>query len=115
MACIFFSLTFILLGGDLTQTRDSLQTFLTAIQEYQQKVTLWRDQAADIAESAPTWIDQASIALTIFLLWFGLSQFGILLHGLNTLRGADPLFGLRRTKVVVHKDGVMNQPDGDRI
>ncbi|HJS17118.1 MAG TPA: hypothetical protein VJ785_00105 [Anaerolineales bacterium] len=105
-ASLFVSDTSYLLGGDLTQTRESLQSFLTAIQEYQKKVTLWREQAADIAESAPTWIDQASIALTVFLFWFGLSQIGIVLHGLNALRGADPLLGLRRTKVVVREDGV---------
>ena len=41
------------------------------------------------------WIDRASLSLTFFLLWFGLSQFGLLLHGLNLRRGQNPLAVLR--------------------
>ena len=105
-ASTFVGDTSFLLGGDLSGTRNSLQNFLTAIQEYQQKVATWRQQTADLKANTPKWIDQASIALTFILLWFGLSQFGLLLHGLNLLRGADPLLGLKRTKVVVRQDGV---------
>lgn len=105
-ASLFVSDTSYLLGGDLTETRESLQSFLVSIQEYQKKVTLWRAQVSDLREGAPRWMDQASIALTIFLLWFGLSQFGLILHGLSLLRGGDPLLVLRRTKVVVREDGV---------
>lgn len=105
-ASLFVSDTSYLLGGDLTQTRESLQSFLTSIQDYQEKVAGWRQQAAELKERAPKWIDQASTVLTIFLLWFGLSQFGLLLHGLNMLRGGDPLLGFRRTKIVVREDGV---------
>jgi len=49
-------------------------------------------------EALPTWIDRASISLTIFLLWFSLSQFGLLLHGLSLRRGNDPLEVLRSKK-----------------
>jgi hypothetical protein len=41
------------------------------------------------------WIDRASAILTIFLLWFGFSQFGLLLHGLVLWRGYNPLVVLR--------------------
>lgn len=85
-----------LLGGDLTDTRDNLQSFLAAIEEYQTKVAGWHAQVADLKEALPKWIDRASIGLTIFLLWFGLSQFGLLLHGLSIRRGDDPLEVLRR-------------------
>jgi hypothetical protein len=84
-----------LLGGDLTDTRDSLQTFLAAVKEYQTKVTAWRAQVAGLIAGAPKWIDRTSIGLTIFLLWFGLSQFGLLLHGLSLRRGENPLNVLR--------------------
>jgi hypothetical protein len=94
----FVSDTSFLLGGDLSETRDSLQGFLLAIQEYQKKVAGWREQDKQLLAGAPKWIDQGSIALTIFLVWFGLSQFGLLLHGLNIWRGADPLLVLRRSK-----------------
>lgn len=105
-ASTFVGDTSYLLGGDLTETRKSLQTFLDAIQDYEKKVAGWRQQAADLKENAPLWIDQASMALTLFLLWFGISQFGLLLHGLNMRRGTDPLLGLRRTRIVVREDGV---------
>lgn len=105
-ASLFVSDTSYLLGGDLTQTRESLQSFLASIEEYQNKVTVWRGQAADLTEGAPRWIGQAAIGLTIFLLWFGLSQVGLVLHGLGMLRGADPFLVLRRPQVVVRVDGV---------
>jgi hypothetical protein len=105
-ASTFVSDTSFLLGGDLSGTRESLQNFLTSIHEYQGKVAGWRQETSDLKEKAPQWIDEASIALTIFLLWFGLSQFGLLLHGLNMRRGADPLLGLKRTRVMVKEDGV---------
>jgi len=90
-----------LLGGDMTQTRKSLEDFLAATQEYEKKVTDWRKQVADLIEKTPLWIDQASVVLTIFLLWFGISQFGLVLHGLSIQRGDDPLSVLRRRQVSV--------------
>jgi chromosome segregation ATPase len=95
-ASTFVSDTSYLLGGDLTETRNSLENFRAAAAEYQQKVTGWRAQVADLIEAFPIWIDRASISLTVFLLWFGLSQFGLLLHGLSIRRGDDPLGVLRR-------------------
>jgi hypothetical protein len=75
----------------LTETRNSLETFLTAIKAYEQKVTDWRTQVADLIAALPTWIDRTSLSLTIFLLWFALSQFGLFLHGRLLLRGGNPL------------------------
>jgi len=94
-ASTFVSDTSYLLGGDLTGTRSSLQNFLTAIKAYKQKVADWRTQVADLIAVLPAWIDRASISLTIFLLWFGLSQFSLLLHGLSLRRGKNPLDSLR--------------------
>ncbi|HSB00298.1 MAG TPA: hypothetical protein VLE49_06595 [Anaerolineales bacterium] len=95
-ASTFVSDTSYLLGGDLTETRDSLQNFLVSIQEYEKKVAGWREQDQQLIQGVPRWIDEASIALTVFLLWFALSQFGLLLHGLSIRAGDDPLLVLRR-------------------
>lgn len=95
-ASTFVSDTSYLLGGDLTETRNSLEDFLVAIKQYEQKVIDWRAQVTDLTEALPVWIDRASIGLTIFFLWFGLSQFGLFLHGLSIRRGSDPLEVLRR-------------------
>jgi len=94
-ASTFVSDTSYLLGGDLTGTKASLENFLTAIKKYQQKIIDWRKQVADLIKNLPIWIDRTSISLTIFLLWFGLSQFSLLLHGLLLRRGENPLDVLR--------------------
>jgi hypothetical protein len=94
-ASAFVGDTSYLLGGDLTETRDSLQNFLTTVGEYQDKVAAWRMQVAGLIDSLPEWIDNTSIGLTIFLLWFGLSQFGLFLHGRMILLGENPLDVLR--------------------
>jgi len=92
----FLSDSSFLLGGDLSETRKSLEAFLATTQEYEKRVTGWHKQVADLIEKTPKWIDQASIILTIFLFWFGLSQFGLILHGLSIRRGHDPFDVLRR-------------------
>jgi F0F1-type ATP synthase membrane subunit b/b' len=94
-ASTFVSDTSYLLGGDLTETRTSLQTFLAAIQDYEKKIASWREQDKTVLEGAPRWIRETSIGLTIFLIWFALSQFGLLLHGLSLQAGGDPLAVLR--------------------
>lgn len=98
-ASTFVSDTSFLLGGDLTETRTSLQNFVAYIQEYETKVAGWRDQDKNLLEKTPIWINQASIILTIFLLWFAISQFGLLLHGRSIQRGEDPFYVLRKRQI----------------
>ena len=93
--------TSFLLGGDFTETRTSLQNFITYIKDYEKRVADWREQDRHLLENAPRWISQAAILLTIFLFWFGLSQFGLLLHGLRIQRGEDPFDVLRARRTVV--------------
>lgn len=94
-ASTFVSDTSYLLGGDLTQTRDSLENFLAAVEEYQARLADWRGQVAALIDLLPVWIDRASIGLTVFLLWFGLSQFSLFLIGRMIRLGEDPLDILR--------------------
>ncbi len=82
-----------LFGGDLNESRESLEGFLAGVEEYQGKVKGWRAQVADLMNSLPAWMDYASLFLTFFLLWFGLSQASLLLHGRAILRGEDPWEG----------------------
>lgn len=85
-----------LMGGDFSETRKRLETFVAVVTEYEQKVAGWHEQVERWILLTPIWIDRASIILTVFLIWFGLSQFGLLLHGLDLWRGGDPLLVLRR-------------------
>jgi F0F1-type ATP synthase membrane subunit b/b' len=78
-----------LMGGDFTETKDNLQNFLKVVQEYDQKLGGWRDQLTALIKSLPGWIETASIGLTVFLLWFGLSQFSLILNGLSLWREND--------------------------
>jgi F0F1-type ATP synthase membrane subunit b/b' len=112
-ASLFVSDTSYLLGGDLSETRTSLENFLAAIKDYETKVTHWREQIATLIAGTPRWINEASIVLTFFLLWFGVSQFGLVLHGLSMRRGEDPFRVLRRTKVEVRTDGAVKEEATD--
>ncbi len=85
-----------LLGGNLSETKQHIQSLLDTVNEYDGKVTGWQTEVRSLIVSLPSWINDAAIGLTIFLLWFGLSQFGLILHGLALREGKDPLAVLRR-------------------
>lgn len=88
-----------LMEGDFTETKDNLQNFLTVVQEYDLKLSGWRDQLAKLIGSLPGWIETVSIGLTIFLLWFGFSQLSLIQRELTLWRGGDPRVRLN-TQVV---------------
>ncbi len=79
------------LGGDLGETRRSVEQLLAVVTEYEGKIGGWRTQIAEVQAGLPAWIDQACIGLTIFLLWFAMSQFGLILIGLQGWQGGNPL------------------------
>lgn len=97
-ASTFISDTSYLLGGDFNETKQHLEELLKVLDDYDLKVTDWRTQIKSLIESIPGWVDRASIFLTIFLLWFGFSQFSLFLHGLSIRRGDDPLKVLKKTE-----------------
>ena len=94
-ASTFLNDTSYLMGGDLLETKESIQNLQKVISEYEGKISIWREQLAALEIATPNWIDRASIILNIFLIWFGFSQLGLLLHGLTLWRGVDPLEVLR--------------------
>jgi hypothetical protein len=82
-------------GGDFGETRQGLERLLGAVTEYQEKTRVWRGQIATIHAQLPGLVDRTCVILTVFLLWFGLSQAGLILHGLGLYKGADPLEVIR--------------------
>lgn len=95
-ASTFVSDTSYLLGGDFNETKQYLEELLLVLTDYDSQITDWHVQVTTLIESLPGWIDRASIILTCFLLWFGFSQFGLLLHGLNLWKGGNLLEALGR-------------------
>ncbi len=97
-ASTFVSDTSYLLGGDFNETKQYLEELLLVLTDYDSQITDWRAQVKTLIASLPGWIDRASVILTFFLLWFGFSQFGLLLHGLNLWKGGNPLEALSRKR-----------------
>jgi len=85
-----------LMGGNLTETKQRVQNLLNTIVEYDKKVKVWHTELRSVIDNLPRWINEAAIGLTLFLLWFGISQFGLILHGLALRQGADILAPLKR-------------------
>ena len=96
-ASTFMNDTSYLMGGDLQETRENIKNLQIVIDEYEGKVTTWRGQIATLQHELPGWINRTAIWLTVFLLWFGLSQFGLFLHGLSAWRGGDILAEMRKS------------------
>jgi chromosome segregation ATPase len=86
------------LGGDFGETRQGLERLLATISDYQAKVGSWRAQIAMINARLPALVNRACIVLTVVLLWFALSQGGLILHGLAAYKGANPFAVLRKGK-----------------
>ena len=93
-ASTFVSDTSYLLGGDFTETKQELEDLNLVLKDYDDQITGWRSQAGRVIKSLPRWIDYASIILAFCLLWFGFSQFSLLLHGLSVWKGRNPLQGV---------------------
>ncbi len=72
-----------LMGFDFSETKRNLQEFLMVIHEYDQKLTSGRTQLAWLTQSLPGWISAVSFGMILFLVWIGISQFGLILHGLS--------------------------------
>jgi len=89
-ASTFVGDTSYLLGGDFTETKQHLEDLDLVLEDYDNQITGWRTQAGKSIKSLPGWIDLGSVILTLGLLWFGLSQFGLLLHGLDIWKGGNP-------------------------
>ena len=87
-----------LMGGNLSDTRVRIQKLLDTVTQYDKKVAGWHAQVRSLTSATPRWINKAAAGLTLFLLWFGISQFGLVLHGLALRQGDDPFIVLRRLK-----------------
>ena len=93
-AATFLNDTSYLLGGDLEETKESIDHLLVVVDEYEGKIRGWREELAALIGELPRKIDHLSVFIAVFLLWFGFSQFVLLLQGLSLWRGKDALIAL---------------------
>jgi hypothetical protein len=97
-----------LLGGNLSDTKTKLQNLLDTVTEYDKKVVVWHAQVQDLIASVPGWFTEAAVLLTLFLIWFAFSQFGLVLHGLALRQGEDPLRPLRQLRTPPDYDATVD-------
>jgi hypothetical protein len=83
----------------MTETKQHMNDLLNSLVEYDNKVTAYHEQVQGLIASVPRWSDWLAVSLTIFLLWFAVSQFGLFLHGLSLQQGGDPFAVIRRRPV----------------
>jgi len=97
-----------LLGGNLSDTKTKIQNLLDTVTQYDKQVVVWHAQVRDLIASLPRWFNEAAVILTVFLIWFGISQFSIVLHGLALRQGQDPLQPLRQLRRHPDYDAVVD-------
>jgi len=61
------------------------------VTEYETMVTDHRTQLVNLQTNIPKWIDQASIILTVGLLWLAFSQVGLFILAWSFYKGEDLL------------------------
>jgi hypothetical protein len=66
--------------------------------EYKTRVVGWRAQIAMFNVGLPGLVDRACVVLTVVLLWFGLSQGGLILLGIAAYKGRNPFAVLQEAQ-----------------
>ena len=86
------------LAGDFGETKRGLEQLLASVLEYKTKVVGWRAQIAMLNVGLPGLVDRACVVLTVVLLWFGLSQGGLILLGIAAYKGRNPFAVLQEAQ-----------------
>jgi uncharacterized phage infection (PIP) family protein YhgE len=73
----------------------SINLLLKTLNEYEQKIRAAQEQLLYLEKNLPTWIDLASVILTILLVWLGISQVGVFILGWSFFKKQDLLANLR--------------------
>jgi methyl-accepting chemotaxis protein len=79
------------LTSGYSELETTINNLLATEKQFEGKVVDYRTQLANLATNLPGWIDQASIVLTIFLLWFIFSQVGLFVLAWSLYSGQDLL------------------------
>jgi chromosome segregation ATPase len=83
------------LSTGFAELETSINSLLATLDEYEQKIEASQEQLLYLEENIPTWIDLASVILTILLFWLGVSQVGVFILGWSFFKRQDLLASLR--------------------
>ena len=62
---------------------------------YEEKIESTQEQLQYLESNLPTWIDLASFALTVILVWLGISQVGLFILSWSLFKDQDLIAGIR--------------------
>jgi methyl-accepting chemotaxis protein len=77
------------LSTGFARLETSINSLLETLDEYAEKIESTQDQLAYLEENLPKWIDWISAALTVILVWLGISQVGLFILGWGFYKGKD--------------------------
>jgi len=83
------------LSTGFAELETSIKSLLVTLDEYELKIEAAQDQLLYLETNLPTWIDTASIILTILLVWLGISQVSLFIIGWSFFKEQDLLASLR--------------------
>jgi chromosome segregation ATPase len=73
----------------------SINSLLKTLNEYEGKIEAAQEQLLYLEENVPTWIDLASVILTVLLVWLAVSQVGLFILGWSFFKNQDLLANFR--------------------
>jgi uncharacterized phage infection (PIP) family protein YhgE len=73
----------------------TISSLLETLDEYEEKIETTQEQLTYLETNFPTWIDLASVVLTVLLIWLGISQVGVFILGWSFYKEQDLLARFR--------------------
>ncbi len=73
----------------------SIAVLLDTLEVYEDKIESAQEQLQYLESNLPTWIDLASIALTVILVWLGISQVGVFILSWSLFKEQDLIAFIR--------------------
>jgi uncharacterized phage infection (PIP) family protein YhgE len=77
------------LSTGFAKLETSITTLLVTLDEYAEKIDSTQEQLTYLETNFPTWIDYISVALTVILVWLGISQVGLFILGWSYYKRQD--------------------------
>jgi hypothetical protein len=83
------------LSTGFAELETSIEILLEILNVYEEKIESTQEQLLYLESNLPTWIDLASITLTVILVWLGISQVGVFILAWSLFKEQDLIAGIR--------------------